>query len=423
MALLLQVAPPVFALACWIAAFVLFPPDKQRRWPVLLFPMAALMFSSILAFSGAKVALDQVRFGDVDPTAAAAILGDVLNAEALALVWSAAAFLGVGVIEALRVSEPGPPKKLWYRGLAVVMFGGVLVLSLSFDNLQFSWLQPSYLGAGIGTLILALYRPDPDPERRAQRMVTVGAGGVMGAIAMYLAINRLNEGWGYQALARNPELTELPELVGWGLDSGFVVCAIVGACALLALIPAKVGQAPETFATSLLIALGVSTAALIFNVPTHFAKDRVRAYSRPGQFVVLQSRLDELPSVAVPGDPGAGSTAILMLEAGRWFDSRTGVPVELPLQDPQRYTDNLGRLVVALRPEAPAQELLASPFGVDKLAVVVRGPEVAPHDALAHTVFGVVPIERASGGQGVEVTTLLKEVLEQCPQGCSLSAL
>lgn len=423
MALLLQVAPPVFALACWIAAFVLFPPDKQRRWPVLLLPMGALMFSSILAFSGAKVALDQVRFGDVDPTQAAQILGEVLQHEAMALLWSAAAFLGTCIIEALRVRDPGTGNKPWYLGLAVVMFAGMIGLTLAFENLQFSWMQPAYLAAGIGPLMLALNRPDQDADRRAQRMVTIGAGGVMGGIANYLAINRLNEGLGYQALANNPELTELPDLVGWGLDSGFVVCAIVGACALLALIPAKVGKAPETFATSLLIALGVSTAALIFNVPTHFAKDRVRAYSRPGQFVVLQSRLDELPSVAVPGDPGAGSTAILMLEAGRWFDSRTGVPVELPLVAPERYTDNMGRLVVALRPEAPAQELLASPFGVDKLAVVVRGPDVAPHDALAHTVFGVVPIERASGGQVVQVTTLLKEVLEQCPQGCALSAL
>ncbi|MFT5583630.1 MAG: hypothetical protein ACI9VR_001208 [Cognaticolwellia sp.] len=422
MALLIKVAPPALALACWIAAFLLFPPNKQRRWPVLLFPMAALMISSILAFSGAKVALDLVRFGDVDPTQAASILGDVLLQESMALLWSAAAFLGTCIIEALRVAEPGLGNRGWSIGLGVVMLAGVVGLTLPFDNLQYAWMQPAYLLAAIGPLILALSRPDPNPERRAQRMVTLGAGGVMGAIANYLAISRLNEGLGYQALASNPELTELPDLVGWGLDSGFAVCAIAGACALLALIPARVGKAPEAFATSLLIALGVSTAALIFNVPTHFAKDRVRAYSRPGQFVVLESRLDSLPTVSAPGDPGLGSSAVLMLEAGRWFDSRTGVPVEMPLKDAQRYTDNLGRLVLALRPEAPAQELLATPFGVDKLAVVVGGLQQAPHDALTHTVYGVVPLERASGGQPVQVTTLLKELLVQCPNGCIVSA-
>lgn len=106
MALLLNVAPPVLALACWILAFLLFPPDKKRRWPILLLPMATLMFSSILAFSGAKIALDQVRFGDVDPTLAARILGEVLEQESLALFWSAAAFLGTSTIEALRVPAP-----------------------------------------------------------------------------------------------------------------------------------------------------------------------------------------------------------------------------------------------------------------------------------------------------------------------------
>ena len=422
MALLLNVAPPVLALACWILAFLLFLPDKKRRWPILLLPMATLMFSSILAFSGAKIALDQVRFGDVDPTLAARILGEVLEQESLALFWSAAAFLGTSTIEALRVPAPVLGNRSWSIGLGVVMLFGVVGLTLPFDNLKFAVLQPAYLVAALGPLVLALSRQDPDPERRAQRMVSIGAGGVMGAIANYLAVSRLNEGWGYQALAGNPELVELPDLVGWGLNSGFVVCAIVGACALLALIPGKVGQAPEAFATSLLIALGVSTAALIFNVPTHFAKDRVRAYSRPGQFVVLQSRLESLPTVAAPGDPGLGSTAILMLEAGRWFDSRTGVPIDMPLEHAQRYTDNQGRLVLALRPEAPAQELLATPFGVDKLAVVVGGPELALHDALTHTVYGVVPLERASGGQPIQVTTLLKEVLEQCPSGCTVTA-
>jgi hypothetical protein len=383
--------------------------------------MAALMISSILAFSGAKVALDQVRFGDVGPNEAAHILAGVLHHESQALLFSALAFFGTCTIEALRVREPGPPSKSWAVGLGVVMMLGILGLSLSFENLQFSWLQPAYLGAALGPLLRALRRPDPDAERRAQRMVTIGAGGVMGAIANYLAINRMNEGWGYGLLADNPQITEMPMLEGWGLHSGFIVCVLVGICAVLALFPGKVGQAPESFATSLLIALGVSTAALIFNVPTHYAKDRVRAYARPGQFVVLESRLGELPSVAVPGDPGQGSAAILMLESGRWFDSRTGVPVELPVEEPQRFSDEQGRLVIALRPEAPAQELLASPFGVDHLAVVVRGPEEARHDALTHTVYGVVPIKRDSEGQPVQVTMLLKELLEQCPSGCTVS--
>lgn len=417
---LLRFAPPLLAVLSWLGAFVLFPPTKERRWPVLLLPMAALMISSILAFSGAKIALDAVRFAEVTPTQAAGILGEVLRQEYWALLCSAGAFFGVCVIESARVPAGGSPQKGWSSGLGVLMLLGVGVGTLLSDNLPFGFLQPAYLGAALAPIVLALARPDPDAERRAQRMVTLGAGGVMGAIANYLAINRLNEGGGYLALAENPELTALPELAGWNLDAGFVVAAVVGACALIALIPAKVGQAPEAFATSLLIALGVSTAALIFNVPTHFAKDRVRAYSRPGQFVVLQSRLEALPQVAAPMDPGLGSDAILMLEAGRWFDSRTGVPVELPLQESQRYTDDQGRLVLAMRPESPAQELLASPFGVDQLAVVVRGEKEASHDALSHTVYGVVPFERDSTGSAVEVTTLLKDVLERCPQGCAL---
>lgn len=417
---LLRFAPPLLAVLSWLGAFVLFPPTKARRWPVLMLPMAALMISSILAFSGAKIALDAVRFAEVTPTQAALILGEFLHQEYWALLWSALAFFGVCVVEALRAPAGGAPQKGWVVGLAAVMFLGFGVGAVLSDNLPFGLLQPAYLGAAISPILLALWRPDPDPERRAQRMVTLGAGGVMGAIANYLAINRLNEGLGYLTLSQNPEVTALPELAGWNLDAGFVVAAIVGAVALVALVPGKVGQAPESFATSLLIALGVSTAALIFNVPTHFAKDRVRAYSRPGQFVVLQSRLESLPQVAQPVDPGQGSDAILMLEAGRWFDSRTGVPVELPVQEPERYTDDRGRLVLAMPPEAPAQELLASPFGVDSLAVVVRGEQRASHDALSHTVYGVVPFERDPTGSAVEVTTLLKEVLERCPQGCAL---
>lgn len=413
--------PPLLALTCWLIAALGFKALTPRRWPLLLFPMATLMIASILSFADAKLALDAVRSGTPDTQEAAELLARVLLGEVSVYGWSAAAFAGVAWIEAFKIPAVGPAQPKWAAAMAAVAALSVPVIALTQGSAAMAWALPLVGLVAIGPVLLAVHRPDADPGRRSERMVTLGISAAMTTMTGFLAIRRLNEGLGYSALALEPDLAALPNLTGWGLYSGFAVGAVVGVLALLSLWPTRIGDAPERFASALFIALGVGTAAFMFNVPTHFAKDRVRAWSRPGQFVVLETRLQALPVQELPQDSGQGSQAILMLEDGGWFDSRTGIPVQLPVQDLARYTDDQGRLVLAMRPDAPAQELLASPFGVDSLAVVVRGPEPRDHDALAHLSYGVVPVSKAAQGQAVPPEMALSELLEACPRGCELA--
>jgi hypothetical protein len=440
----LYVAVLALTLVTIAVSWVLSRKTLERRWLVLIAPTVGLAAASVLSFANARTVLVELAPDLMAPPASAP--GAAPEALAQVLGFEAAAWGLAGFALVVTAVFEGLGRGRGTTGWMVAGAGALAAVGL------FAWSGLAWtaaLGPSVGLALLALGaglavrrdRPEatdviplgpgiqldlpgkePVALELAGRVVTIGCAGLLGMLAFHLMSARALHRQGVLALLDGSDaaLTMAEQAARWPISE--VAIALASVVLVAAIVLTKPWRAPERFANTLIVGLMLSTSALIFNVPTAFVRDRIEALAWPGQPRVVDYRVGVLPVRDLPSTPWTPADAVLLYDAGQWFDSSTGIPVELPLQDPDRYRMD-GHVAVALDWDSAAMELLASPFGVDKLAMVVDVPHRPRNEGLAVLGRSVLRVHVSSTGEPLPVEFTTEDLAQSCDDPCVISPL